>query len=84
MNEQFRAMIRKVASESGIEDMAAAEKFAIELGSRWLGINTPFICGGSDERDEMGLPKTIMVCPAYGVDGFAIYERKGEYSAPGW
>ena len=27
-----------------------------------------FICGESGEKDEMGLPEYITVCPAYGVD----------------
>lgn len=84
MNSKFKELVHRLASESGITDLEAAEKFAAALGARWMGINTPFICGGSDDRDVMGLPKTITVCPAYGLDGFATYEKKGEYSAPGW
>lgn len=60
------------------------EKFVATLGHRWLGINTPFICGGSEERDAVGLPKTLLVCPAYGADGFCVYEKKGEYTAPSY
>ena len=30
----------------------------------------------------MGLPEKIMVCPAYGLDGFAIYTKTSNYSAP--
>ena len=41
-----------------------------------------FICDESGERDEMGLPEMIMVCPAYGLDGFAIYKKTKDYSAP--
>jgi hypothetical protein len=84
MNSKFKELVHELATECGITDMEAAEKFAATLGARWMGINTPFICGGSDEKDMMGLPKTITVCPAYGLDGFAIYEKKTEYSAPGW
>jgi hypothetical protein len=84
MNSKFKELAHKLAAESGIKDMEAAERFALALGQRWLGINTPFICGGSDNKDDMGLPKMITVCPSYGCDGFAIYERKGEYSAPGY
>jgi hypothetical protein len=84
MNKNFREVVRDLATECGITDMDAAERFAVTLGQRWLGINTPFICGGSEEKDAMGLPKMITVCPSYGCDGFAIYERKGEYSAPGY
>jgi hypothetical protein len=60
------------------------EKFVATLGQRWLGINTPFICGGSEEKDAWGLPKTLLVCPAYGADGMCVYEKKGEYSAPSY
>jgi hypothetical protein len=84
MNSKFQEIVHKLAAESGIADKAAAEKFAAALGARWLGINTPFICGGSEEKDAWGLPKTLLVCPAYGADGMCAYEKKGEYSAPGY
>jgi len=84
MNEKFREMIHKLAADCGMTDMEAAEKFAVTLGQRWMGINTPFICGGSEEVDAMGLPKMITVCPAYGLDGFAIYKQTSEYSAPSY
>jgi hypothetical protein len=43
-----------------------------------------FICGGSTELDRDGLPKTILVCPSFGADGFAIYTQTSPYSAPQW
>jgi hypothetical protein len=43
-----------------------------------------FICGESGEKDNMGLPKMIMVCPQIGADGFAIYTKTTDYSAPGY
>jgi hypothetical protein len=43
-----------------------------------------FICGESGERDSAGLPEKILVCPAYGLDGFAIYTKTSDYSAPGY
>lgn len=45
---------------------------------------TFFICGESGEKDDIGLPEYISVCPAYGLDGFAIYKKHKDYSAPGW
>ena len=27
-----------------------------------------FICGETGDKDELGLPESIIVCPAYGVD----------------
>jgi hypothetical protein len=41
-----------------------------------------FICGEAGEKDDMGLPEKIMVCPAYGLDGFAMYTKTSDYSAP--
>ena len=43
-----------------------------------------FICGEAGEKDNMGLPEKIMVCPAYGLDGFASYRKDRDYTAPGW
>jgi len=43
-----------------------------------------FVCGEGGNRDEMGLPEMIMVCPAYGLDGFALYKKSSDYSAPGY
>ena len=43
-----------------------------------------FICGESGEQDSMGLPNRLFVCPAYGLDGFAVYKKDRDYDAPGW
>jgi hypothetical protein len=43
-----------------------------------------FICGEGGEKDDMGLPDFISVCPAYGLDGMAMYKKHTDYSAPGW
>jgi hypothetical protein len=43
-----------------------------------------FICGEMGDKDQMGLPEMIMVCPAYGVDGFALYKKATDYTAPSW
>lgn len=41
-----------------------------------------FICGDGGDLDEMGLPLKLFVCPSYGLDGFAIYTRTTDYTAP--
>lgn len=41
-----------------------------------------FICGEGGDHDKMGLPEMIMVCPAYGLDGMAMYTMSKPYSAP--
>ena len=51
-------------------------------GDKYQGVY--FICGEGGEKDDMGLPEFISVCPAYGLDGFAYYKKHTEYSAPGW
>lgn len=43
-----------------------------------------FICGDSEEKDQNGLPKTILVCPSFGLDGFAVYTQTKPYSEPEW
>ena len=43
-----------------------------------------FICGEAGEKDSMGLPEEIMICPTYGLDGFASYKKSRDYSAPEW
>jgi hypothetical protein len=41
-----------------------------------------FICGEGGVKDNMNLPEKILVCPAYGLDGFAIYTKTSNYSGP--
>lgn len=41
-----------------------------------------FICGEAGSKDSLGLPEKILVCPAYGSDGFAIYTKSKEYGQP--
>lgn len=41
-----------------------------------------FICGDAGEKDDMGLPKMLLICPGYGLDGFAVYTKTSPYSAP--
>lgn len=39
-----------------------------------------FICGASDENDKDGLPNRVMVCPAYGLNGFAVYKKERNWT----
>ena len=43
-----------------------------------------FVCGEGGEKDSMGLPEYISICPAHGLDGFAMYKKHKEYSSPEW
>lgn len=44
----------------------------------------PFISGEFGKKDSVGLPENILVCPAEGLDGFCVYTKNGEYTAPEW
>ena len=46
--------------------------------------DTYFLCGELGIKDENNMPKKLMVCPAYGVDFFYVYEYTGETSGPEW
>jgi hypothetical protein len=35
-----------------------------------------FICGGTTELDEHGLPESIYICPSYGSDTIATYRKQ--------
>lgn len=37
-----------------------------------------FICGEAGEKDDMGLPNAILVCPEMGSNLTAIYERRND------
>jgi len=41
-----------------------------------------FITGISGEKDDMGLPEYISVCPTYGLDVFYMYKKDTEYPSP--
>lgn len=43
-----------------------------------------FVCGESGEKDTMGLPEKIFVCPSYGVQGMAVYTKTQDYKEPEW
>lgn len=43
-----------------------------------------FICGELGNKDSLGLPERILVCPAYGSDGFSVYKQERPYTAPGY
>lgn len=43
-----------------------------------------FICGESGDKDTMGLPEKIFVCPSYGIQGTAIYTKTQDYREQEW
>lgn len=51
---------------------------------RLYGVERPFICGTAGNVGNDGLADVVLVCPMYGSDGFAIYKKYKDYSAPGY
>jgi len=41
-----------------------------------------FICGEGGEKDSNGLPDSILICPAYGVDWFQVYKKTERSHGP--
>lgn len=37
-----------------------------------------FICGDSGDKDSLGLPEKILICPAYGLDYAVEYTKSSE------
>lgn len=46
--------------------------------------DTYFIHASLGEKDENGMPKKLLVCPAYGVDFSYVYEYTGKTTGPEW
>ena len=69
-------------TEEEFRQFEALKKVWIHLQAEKTGAY--FICGEAGEKDSMGLPDGILVCPTYGLDGFAYYKKEKDYTAPGW
>lgn len=76
--EAYEGELRKLREEN----VKWRKIFSHANAERFEGVY--FICGEGGEKDPMGLPLKISVCPAYGLDGFAIYTKTSDYSAPGY
>ena len=46
--------------------------------------DTYFIHSGLGEKDQNGMPKKLLVCPAYGVDFTYVYEYNNKITGPEW
>jgi hypothetical protein len=47
-----------------------------------FGVERPFICGVAGGVGADGMADYVLVCPAYGADGSAMYKKYKDYSAP--
>jgi hypothetical protein len=46
--------------------------------------DTLFISGVAGDRDQNNIPKTILVCPAFGLDFSYVYERTDKTTGTEW
>ena len=75
--------------EDKIEKLEKANKLYEKLHSKLMHdypekSGRYFICGEAGEKDSFGVPTHILICPEYGADGFYVFRKEKEYSAPEW
>jgi CO dehydrogenase/acetyl-CoA synthase delta subunit len=70
--------------ENELEQLRKENARLVEELKRLYGVDRPFICGTAGEKQKDHLHEYILVCPAYGADGFALYKKHKDYSAPGY
>lgn len=64
--EQYEGELRELRK---LKSLIRHEVLAEKLGDRY------FICGESGNKDNNNLPEKILICPAYGVAWFQVYEK---------
>ena len=47
-----------------------------------FGVERPFICGVAGGVGADNMADYVLVCPAYGADGAAMYKKYKDYTAP--
>ena len=67
-----------------LESLRKENARLVEELKRLYGVDRPFICGTVGELGADGMNEFILVCPAYGADGFAMYKKHKDLSTPGY
>jgi hypothetical protein len=70
--------------DNELEQLRAENARLTEELKRLYGVDRPFICGKAGKQQDDGMYEYVLVCPAYGADGFALYKKHKDYSAPGY
>jgi hypothetical protein len=70
--------------ENELEQLRRENEQLKEELKRLYGVDRPFICGWAGKEGADGMREFVLVCPAYGADGFALYKKHRDYSAPGY
>jgi hypothetical protein len=65
-----------------LEQLRKENARLVEELKRLYGVERPFICGTAGTVGTDGMAEYICVCPMYGADGFALYKKHKDYSAP--
>lgn len=65
-----------------LEHLRTENARLVEELKRLYGVDRPFICGWAGQDGADGMKEFVLVCPAYGADGFALYKKHKNYSAP--
>jgi hypothetical protein len=65
-----------------LEQLRKENARLMEELKRLYGVDRPFICGEAGGKGPDNMSEFILVCPAYGADGFAMYKKHKDYSAP--
>ena len=73
--------------EEKVEKLERANAFYNKLHSKLMHeypekSGTFFICGTLGNKDDYGVPEKLLICPQYGADGFYVFTKEKEYSAP--
>ena len=72
-----------VVAKTDLELVKENERMREEL-RKLFGVERPFICGVAGGVGADNMADYVLVCPAYGADGAAMYKKYKDYSAPGY
>jgi len=70
-----------VVAKTDPELVKENERMREEL-RKLFGVERPFICGVAGGVGADNMADYVLVCPAYGANGAAMYKKYKDYSAP--
>lgn len=82
-------VVEEFDDEEQFNKLVAASKFLLKVKTAFMTSKpeesgTLFITGVSGDKDDMGLPEYISICPTYGLAGSATFKKHKDYSEPGY
>ena len=92
MESEYRALVQAIGLDPDVHSHEDVLRMAATLNKIKTGLQheSPektgryFVCGEAGDKDDVGLPDYILVCPTYGLAGFATYRKDRDYSEPGY